>query len=128
MLLTPNPCWGILWPVCWGSFAFGKAYPNTSPSVLAFAARSSVEQIKTFLQSQIDINSAIENIENINSTNKRITYKDKTILYIPNTIKTKGELKGIVVNYMQDKGQELSGYEEVMKLEELLDSLEWKIE
>lgn len=85
-------------------------------------------EIKKYLQSQTDLKSAIKNIENINSTKKRITYKGKTVLYIPNDVKSKGKLKEAIVEYMLESGHEMTGYEMDIPLEGLLQMLEYKIE
>ena len=92
-----------------------------------------IQQITMYLESQLNLDGAIRNISNLenefNSVTKTIKdNKGKVILYIPFEVKTKGEVKKLVIDYMEKNGIEKNDYEEVMNLQELLDSLEWRIE
>ena len=85
------------------------------------------EQILTYLNEQPDLKSAIENIDNITTDKRKIVMDGKTLFYIEDHIKTKGQLKQRIIEYMGEEGWELSGYEEVMKLQEILDICKMKV-
>ena len=85
-------------------------------------------EIKAFLQSHKNLEDAINNIQNITSTKTRITEKGKILFYVPTEVKTKGQVKALIVKYMLVKGFEMTGYESDIPLEGLLEMLEWKIE
>jgi hypothetical protein len=92
-----------------------------------------IQEITIYLNNQLNLDAAIRNIANLNNEFGAIrkTIKDrkgKIVLYIPYGVNTKGELKKLLIKYMEDNGHEKCGYEEVMKVQELLDSLEWRIE
>ncbi len=58
---------------------------------------------------------------------RKIISNGKTVFYIGDDIKTRGQLKTRIIKHMEDNAWEKSGYEEIMKLEELLESLEMEI-
>lgn len=89
----------------------------------------SKEQILDYLKQQPNLKSAINNLDNIDSDKKRVvsTIDNKTLFYIEDHIKTRGQLKKRIIEYMGQEGWELRGDEEYLKLQELLDGCEMKI-
>jgi hypothetical protein len=86
------------------------------------------EQIIEYLKSQENIDSAIENIDYIDSGLRKAVRGDKVLFYIDKEIITKGQLKTRLIKYMHDNGWETRGYEDAMKLDDLLSLCEITIE
>ncbi len=85
------------------------------------------EQIIEYLGTQESIENAINNIEYITKTNRKVMYDGKVAFYIDETITNRGQLKKRIIQHMEDNAWEKSGYEEIMNLDELLNSLEMTI-
>lgn len=88
------------------------------------------EEITEFLQKQKTIKDAIKNLDFINKKSKKVVdhQTGEVLFYIDEEIKTKGDLKLKIIEYMGENGWEKSGYEEIMELKELLKQLDLKIE
>ncbi|CAG7579774.1 MAG: hypothetical protein SLAVMIC_00087 [uncultured marine phage] len=89
-----------------------------------------IDKIKSYLESQDSIKSAIKNLKELDNTEscKIINDEDKILIYFDNQlVKTRNDVKNLVLDYMDDNGWERNGYEEVMSLDEVLNYLNLKI-
>jgi hypothetical protein len=85
------------------------------------------DQVIDYLNTQDTIKNAIENIDYINKPNRKVMYDGKVAFYIHSTITNRGQLKSRLIKHMEDNAWEKSGYEEIMSLDELLESLEMEV-
>lgn len=87
------------------------------------------EQILEYLNGQQSLVGAINNIDYIGSNRPMIvdTFSGKTLFFVEEGVTTRGQLKEAIIKFDMDRGAEMSGHEELMELDELLEYSNMKL-